>query len=359
MRVLQVSWTALPIAGGVETHLDVLTHQLRRLGATVDVLHGTKEAAGIYHPQLDIRRPAGAGVGDVAAIAARYDVVHLHNPQWHKPEVAAALVRALDGPVVLADVHNVDASPERWAVLAGLDVPLIVHSSFIADQVRAAVPDASVTTVPLALDLRREPYELPAGGTVILQPTRLCDWKGSDLSLTAVLDLLDDGYDLTFVHAGSEHLIWPTGLTDELLDRMKPYQESGRIRLVHYSLAESWSAIAAADLILHPTVADGPHGEPFSLSVAQAIVCGVPVIASTSGYLPRLLDGYGPSRLVPTADGYALREAIRSVLADPLPPPGPAEKARAEDLSRDFTGSGARHIELYERLGSRPCVSPI
>ncbi|UKA61169.1 hypothetical protein [Arthrobacter sp. FW306-04-A] len=69
--------------------------------------------------------------------------------------------------------------------------------------------------------------------------------------------------------------------------------------MIHYSLAESWGALDQVDLVLHPTIHAGAHGEPYSLSAAQALISGVPIIASRSGNVPHLLEGYGPMLIVP------------------------------------------------------------
>lgn len=127
------------------------------------------------------------------------------------------------------------------------------------------------------LPLVEEPFELPGtGGTTVLQPSRVTRWKGSHLSLEASLALLDEGVDLRFVHAGTQHLIWPPGIPDSLLERAGARQKKGRVHFTHYRPEQAWAAVRASDVVVHPTIDRGAHGEPLSLSVAQAVMCGRP-----------------------------------------------------------------------------------
>lgn len=357
MRVLHIHWTALPVTGGVEVHCAAVVAQLAALGVDVELMTGTRDAdVGTYHPALELGVAADeAGIDSLVERCRAADIVHWHNPQWHKPDVAERVSARLSGRVVF-DLHNIDERRDHWAFLTRAATPIIAHSDFVAGQVDAVVPGARVEVVPLALDLNTAPYDLPrAARTVVLQPTRLTTWKGSDLSLRAMCDLLDSGtYDVAFVHAGTKNLIWPTNIPAELMARVEPWRQRGLIQFAHYTPAESWSAIATADLLLHPTADHGAHGEPFSLSVAQAVITRTPVIASESGHLPALLAGYSAALLVPPGDQQALTNAITAALAHPMVADQPEDDQIAAVLAESFATAGRRHLEYY-RSGA---VSP-
>ncbi|MFH0245796.1 glycosyltransferase family 4 protein [Streptomyces sp. HK10] len=357
MRIVHVHWTGLPVTGGVESHLNAVVGQLGALTCEIQAVVGTQHSPGCdYDPALDIDEPF---VPDRAtAFAERCldaDIVHWHNPQWHRPEVVTTVVERLRerrwrGRLVL-DLHNIDERPEQWEFLATLPGPLVAHSTFVADEVRHRLPDAEVTVLALALPLEEAPFRLPgAGGTRVLQPSRMTRWKGSHLSLEASLTLLDEGADLHFVHAGTQHLIWPPGIPESLLERAGVWQEKGRVHFTHYRPQQSWAAIRASDIIIHPTIDRGAHGEPFSLSVAQAVICGRRVIASDSGNLPLLLSDYSAATIVPAGDVQALTSALREAAQRPPVVPTAGDRALAQHLRDGFATAGQRHLAFYQTL---------
>ncbi|MET7424305.1 glycosyltransferase family 4 protein [Dactylosporangium sp. NPDC005555] len=350
MRVAHVHWAALPTMGGIETHLESLT-------TDTEFFAGTRDArTAVFHPCLE---PGGGGsAADLADLTRRLagaDVVHLHNPQWHRPEVTDHLVRHLPVPRVL-DVHNLAVrgtdteALRRWSALGG---HLVAHSEFVAAELRAEVPSATVTVLPLALPRAVDgpPPIADNGRPVVLQPTRLSSWKGSDLSLTMAADLLDRGHDFDFVHAGSEQLLWDPNIDEALLRRVEPWRERGRIRFVHYQPDRSWAAIGAADLVVHPTAGTQARGEPYSMSVAQAVITGRPLVVSRSGNLPALVDGYPAARTVDVGDATALRDAVESFLRGDWPRPGRAAMTRSADALRAYHDSAPRrHREFAASL---------
>lgn len=357
MRVLHVHWTSQPVTGGVETHLGAVVRQLAALPCDVGLVTGTRGSAGVgYEAALDL--DVTTTPADVAALAdrcAEADVVHWHNPQWHKPAVVEALVSALKErgrrSEFVFDLHNIDEQRAQWDLLARLPGRLVAHSPFVAQEARDRLDGRHVTVLPLALPLDEEPYALPCRDrTVVLQPTRMTRWKGSHLSLEAALTLLEEGEDLHFVHAGTRHLIWPPGIDEELLERARSWQEKGRIHFVHYTPEQSWAALRQCDVVVHPTVDRGAHGEPFSLSVAQAVICGRQVIASDSGHLPRMLDGYSAGRLVRAGDLGELTDALREAVRRPLVGEHPRDLVLSRDLREGFATAGAAHLRFYRSL---------
>jgi len=66
--------------------------------------------------------------------------------------------------------------------------------------------------------------------------------------------------------------------------------------------------MASADVLVHPTLDEG-----FGLVVAEALAVGLPVVASSVGGIPEVVEGTD-SILVPPGDPLALRGAIHSVI---------------------------------------------
>ena len=364
MKIAHINWIALPTAGGDAVHIDKLVKELRRLGVTTEVFAGTQGAGDAhYQPALDLLSPLHdeqQALAKLILAVKGFDVVQLHNSQFHRPAMTQRLIDALLSlprpPRVIHNMHAMTDVEAGWDVLRHRGLPIIAHSRYIGDEARRRIPGAEVHELFLSLTMSQSAYTLPpATGKVILQPTRLSRWKGSAITLQAVLELLEAGReDFTFFHAGKEQRIFPTGLDEALLARAAPWQQRGRIQFIHYSVEQSWNAIRQADFLVHPTIDGGSQGEPFSLAAAQAVMLGKPVIATDSGNLPIMLGGYGPKQIIPIRDVGALRDAIALWLDQGVPVATDADSVLGESLRQGFLRSAQEHLNLYERLLSAP-----
>jgi glycosyltransferase involved in cell wall biosynthesis len=95
----------------------------------------------------------------------------------------------------------------------------------------------------------------------------------------------------------------------------------------------------ASDIYLHPS-----RAESFGLAVAEAMACGVPVVASDVGGIPEIVTDRENGLLVPVGDAEALAAAALSLLADDDTRDRIA-RAGAERIARDFTFE--RQVESY------------
>ena len=69
----------------------------------------------------------------------------------------------------------------------------------------------------------------------------------------------------------------------------------------------------AVDVMVHPSI----DPEPFGRTLVEAMLAGVPVIATNAGAAPDILEGGRAGTLVPPNDAPALGRAIAAVLAKP------------------------------------------
>lgn len=95
-------------------------------------------------------------------------------------------------------------------------------------------------------------------------------------------------------------------------------------------------------------------GEAFGLVNAEAMACGVPVVSTTTGAIPEVIEHGRCGLLVPPNDADATASAIMELLASPerRAAMGRAGRERAERLF-DIRRTVDQYIALYERTASR------
>jgi glycosyltransferase involved in cell wall biosynthesis len=97
---------------------------------------------------------------------------------------------------------------------------------------------------------------------------------------------------------------------------------------------------AELDVLVLPSRTMPTWAEQFGRVLVEALACGVPIIGSSSGEIPWVVDSTGGGQTFPEGDVAALAAVLADVRADPA-----AWKARAEvgkaDVSRRFTNEGA------------------
>ena len=154
--------------------------------------------------------------------------------------------------------------------------------------------------------------------------------KGFRYLLEALRALRDQvSFNLTVVQrpgsTGTEHLVQKLGL----FGRVTFLEDISTEQLVlEYNRAQ---------IVVSPSLFEG-----FGLPALEAQACGTPVIATTVGALPDIIEDTVSGLLVPPKDVSALREAIEALLQDP-------------DRCRDMGASGRQHV--LERFSWREAAA--
>ena len=334
---------------------------------------------------------------------SRPDIVHLPNQM----QFASLLKRALPGVKVVAHVHQDELAQLDLELLrrdlAGVDAVATV-SEFVTSRARARLPEtaAQIHTVGNGVDVLRfrpaagargrAPRELRRRPVRLLYVGRIAPDKGVHLLTEAVGLLIRDGVNLELTLIGKPGLMpydllsrllggepralaavrdfygksLRTWLTREVLRQGRSYGDTLRARLspaaaarVRFlgtvSLPALIRAYRMADLLVLPSI----WQESYGLPVAEAMACGVPVLASASGGVPELVEDGVTGRLVPRLDAEALTRALREMSADParLREMGAAARLRAERLLT-WSRSAERLERLYLGLLAAQAESP-
>ena len=97
-----------------------------------------------------------------------------------------------------------------------------------------------------------------------------------------------------------------------------------------------WRALAAADVFCYPTLADAAP-----LVVLEALAAGLPVVTTTTGALPSIVEHGVTGFVVPPGDVDALADALREVICRPARRHEMSEAARRSFAER-FTADAMR-----------------
>ena len=104
--------------------------------------------------------------------------------------------------------------------------------------------------------------------------------------------------------------------------------------------------LASFDLFLQLSTEEG-----LSLTILEAAAAGVPVVASSVGGTPEIIENGKTGTLVPARDAAALARAMGGFLENPAPFREMARRAR-EDVGRRFSlaGMAAEYESLYRSV---------
>jgi glycosyltransferase involved in cell wall biosynthesis len=195
--------------------------------------------------------------------------------------------------------HRVHIRPLEHAVLRRADAVVAV-SSFTAEHTQAVFGTNSIVVIPNGIDVANLFH--PVEDYAVHRPLRLVfigsgsRRKGVDL-LGPIMERLGLGFELAVV--GATHIDGPLPPNVRIVGRVATRQ----------NLA---AAYREADVLLFPSRLEG-----FGLVAAEAMACGLPVIASGGSALTEVVEDGVTGFLCPRDDIDAFVEAARRLAADP------------------------------------------
>jgi len=163
---------------------------------------------------------------------------------------------------------------------------------------------------------------------------RMLPGKGLNVLADALNKLQSEPWKLLMVGDGSER---------------KPFEQTlaqhGLLDRAEFTGAISYDSVPnffqQMDVLVVPTETTARIREQFGRVIVEAMATGIPVIGSTCGAIPEVIDGAG--LVFPERDADALADAIRRVLAD-------------ADLREEFARVGRRRVEenySWDRVASK------
>jgi glycosyltransferase involved in cell wall biosynthesis len=337
--------------GGSERHLLTLLPALAERGIE-PVLVGLDDPAwdpvdfydALDAPSIRIPAPRDADPLLLARITRelRADVVHTHLVH---ADVYGGVAATLRGAKLVSTKHNDDPfrlGPFRY-VERGLAhvtdrIVTITDALHRFTVERVGIPEAKVETIHYGMDEPPAAWgenpadDVPAGARVLLAVARLTPQKGIDVAIRA-LPLLSDDTALVVLGEGPARA--------ELAELADELGVASRVHLLG-RVPDVTAWLRRASVLVHPA-----RWEGFGLGVLEAMLAGLPVVASNVSALPELVVDGETGFLVQPDDPSALAFGIARALD--LPGLGEAGRERAH---REFSVArmADRTAALYRSL---------
>jgi colanic acid/amylovoran biosynthesis glycosyltransferase len=293
-----------------------------------------------------------AGV-HLAGIMTADGIDHIHAPWANGPATAAWVASRLSGiPFSFSgrahDLYPPDgALPEKMAAAQFIRTNTQNNQRYLADlcphlagKVVNVYNGVSLTPAAAPRSLPRPPFHLLAlgrlvpkkGFSVLLMACRLLQAQGVEVRLTLAGDGPERGKIRELIHR--------EGLADRVsLPGAVPHREVARL-------------MAAADLLVMPSLI-APSGDRDGIPnvILEALLCGVPVVASAVSGIPEVIREGDTGWLTAPGDPEALARAVEAALADP------EEARRRAERGRDLVAREFDSRKNYARLKARFVVA--
>ena len=260
-------------------------------------------------------------VGEIAQAARRHDVVYANS---QKAFVLSAIANIIVSRPLIWHLHDIISSAHFGRTQRMVQVRLanwraskvIVPSEAAAlafvdaggrrDLIDIVPNGLTVDTEPRSPNELRQELGLPTGPLVGVF-SRLVAWKGQHILLKALAGLPE----VNCIVVG-DALFGEADYAASLSRLVVDLHLQQRVFFLGHR-NDVPRLMKAVDVMVHPSI----DPEPFGRTLVEAMLAGVPVIASDAGAAPDILDGGRAGTLVPPNDPQALAEAIASVLAKP------------------------------------------
>ncbi len=349
--------------GGAEQHLLQLLPALRERG--VDATFLSLDAGGDaqrFHDALDERRVPWRRVACGLDVSPRLlasitqalrdeapDLVHTH--MVHADAYGSSAAALLRLPFV-STRHNDDRyllGPFRYvdrALMHRVSTIVAISDAVREFHIRAGLPAAKLVTIHYGLDetpsrpseLTPEDAGIPADAPLILAIGRLIEQKDHATLLKAFARVHEAHPDARLAILG-----WGR-LEEETRERARALGLADAVVLPGRVEPSAW--LARADVFAHTSLWEG-----FGIVLLEAMLAGLPVVATRASAIPEIVVDGATGLLVEPGDADALAKALDELLADPARRLALGEAGRARALS-DFSVArmAERTMAVYEGI---------
>jgi glycosyltransferase involved in cell wall biosynthesis len=241
----------------------------------------------------------------------------------------------------------------RNRVLTRADAFIAISAAVEAELRSAGIPEAKITRIPNAVDsLVVRPADVEekgqlrarlgfgAGDVLVTFTGRLVSYKGLPLLLRVWERVVADvpSARLVLVGAGGQDI---HNCEDELRAFVRDRSMDDRVVFTG-DVSNVHEYLQASDVFIFPT-----ENEAFGISLIEAMSCGLPVVAASTGGITDIVEHGVDGILVPPGDDVATEAALRALLSDPEKATGLGVAARRTVKHRYSVDSV---VDSYETL---------
>ncbi|MFI5214743.1 MAG: glycosyltransferase family 4 protein [Gemmatimonadales bacterium] len=337
---------ALGLARAVARELGGAT--LYAAGAQTRELREGQLRIAVRQPRFFVRgQPSNPFPRGLWPEIAEADVVHCFQQHIALTSVALLMARARGIPVFATDLGG-----GGWDISSYVDTSRwftgLLHLSAFAAKVAGREADARDAVLLGGIDAtyaqtrRRSPA--PGVTGTVLFVGRFFPHKGPDVLLEAA----DPSWDVVICGRAQD---------DRYLADLRGLAQGKRVTFVMSASDEELDAqYSRAAVVVVPSVGKDRYGgttnvpELLGLVALEAAAHGVPVVASDVASLPEIVEHGATGLLVPPGDAGALRDAVGSLLKDPVRRAVMGGKARQRVVERfSWKTAGEAAIGAYRR----------
>ena len=348
MRILTVLTYYRPHTSGLTIYAERLARALARRGHEVTVmttqydkslpLEETLHGVHIVRVPVAVRISKGVlapAFGLVATrLVMRHDIVHLHLPQFDAPGVALR-ARVMGKPAILTyhcDLNLPSGLFNRLVNgvvhfqnnLAGILANHIVtytrdyadHSKYLSryqHKLSAILPPVELPQVSAqAVEEFARMHQTTNRRPVIGMVTRFAAEKGVEILLDALPAVLQKYPAAQVLFAGQhENVMGEKPYYDRLMSRIREYEQGGYWKFLGNLSQEQLAALYPnIDVLVVPSL---NSTEAFGLVQIEAMLNGIPCVASNLPGVRRPVQMHGMGEVVPIGNSQALSDALLKI----------------------------------------------
>ena len=350
MRILTVLTYYRPHTSGLTIYAERLAQAFVRRGHQVTVMTTQYDKSLPREEMLDgvrvLRIPVmlriSKGViaptfGLVATrLVANHDVVQLHLPQFDAPGVALR-ARLFGKPVILTYHCDLQMPPGSFNRLVNMIVNVqnnlaalwanhvitytqdyADHSSFLTRYHSKLTPMLPPVVIPTAeprdVEAFASMYAVNKRQPVIGMVTRFAAEKGVEVLLEALPTVLEKYPNAQVLFAGQyQNVMGEQSYAERLMPLIRKYEEGGYWKFLgNLSQLQLAAFYPNLDVLVVPSL---NSTEAFGLVQVEAMMNGVPCVASALPGVRRPVQMHGMGKVTAIGDPYKLAEALLEILA--------------------------------------------